>query len=51
MRNAPNALARTIVEDLVECSAAADLFATPESVAPMTTVPCLLTLAWSEKDH
>jgi pimeloyl-ACP methyl ester carboxylesterase len=43
--------ALTVIEDLVDCPAATGLFTTPENVAPMETLPCPITLAWSEKDR
>ncbi|MEV0297921.1 alpha/beta hydrolase [Nocardia sp. NPDC050710] len=39
------------VHDLVDCPAAYDILSTDESVAPMPTLPCPITLAWSEKDR
>ncbi|CAM3705494.1 alpha/beta fold hydrolase [Smaragdicoccus niigatensis] len=46
-----HAQALTIINDLVDCPAAAGLFTTPENVEPMKTLPCPITLAWSEKDR
>lgn len=40
-----------IVQDVVECSAAADLLGTTESVARMDILPCPITLVWAEKDR
>lgn len=40
-----------IVRDLVDCTAAADLLGTSESVAPLQPLPCPITLAWSEMDR
>ncbi len=39
------------VHDLVDCPAAYDILSTDESVAPLPTLPCPITLAWSEKDR
>ncbi|MCP2293089.1 Pimeloyl-ACP methyl ester carboxylesterase [Nocardia amikacinitolerans] len=39
------------VQDLVGCTAAYEILGTTESVAPMRTLPCPITLAWSAKDR
>ncbi|MET8776066.1 alpha/beta hydrolase [Nocardia sp. NPDC004654] len=39
------------VQDLVDCSAAYDILSTTESVTPLGTLPCPITLAWSAKDR
>jgi pimeloyl-ACP methyl ester carboxylesterase len=40
-----------LVDDLLGCDAAADLLRTDEALAPFASLPCPVTLAWSEKDR
>jgi pimeloyl-ACP methyl ester carboxylesterase len=37
--------------DMLDCSAAKDMFEPSESVAPLDPLPCPITLAWSGKDR
>lgn len=45
------AAAQTIVDDLIECSAAPDLLGTREQLRGFETLPCPITVAWSAEDR
>jgi pimeloyl-ACP methyl ester carboxylesterase len=38
-------------DDLLHCDVAEDLLGTDEALAPFASLPCPITLAWSEKDR
>ncbi len=38
-------------DDMIGCSAAEDLLATMEQLAPLDPLPCPVTIAWSERDR
>ncbi|MEU2038828.1 alpha/beta fold hydrolase [Nocardia niwae] len=45
------AQAMTCLRDLLGCTVTADLLGTDEQIAPLTALPCPITVAWSEHDR